>query len=96
MINHKGMSQMWWLLAMAALAILVVILFALFFRGTSERGFDSINNKIGGLNDADNDLIADFQDKCPCVLGEEGAIHKGCPKEVTDDNIDQYNYDTCK
>jgi hypothetical protein len=84
MLNRKGMSQMWWLLAMGALAILVLVLLVMFFRDTGERGFDSINDKIGGLSDSDKDLIPDLQDQCPCDYGtKDNDNFKGCPSSVT-------------
>jgi hypothetical protein len=80
MLNRKGMSQMWWLLAMGALAILVLVLLVMFFRDTGERGFDSINDKIGGLSDGDKDLIPDLQDQCPCDYGTKE--NNGCPEGI--------------
>ncbi len=57
---------MWWLIAAAIIAILIVIFLVMWFRGTGGEAFDVINKQIVGLNDCDGDKAADSFDKCPC------------------------------
>ncbi len=62
----RGMSEMWWLIATAVVALLVVILILFWFRGSGGTAFEVINKNIGGLGDKDGDKVADTFDKCPC------------------------------
>ncbi len=84
-INKKGMSQMWWIISAAIIALLVVIFIIIWFKGSGEKAFDTVGDKIGGLNDCDCDNVADMFDKCACSEGQPGSTYEGCPKGIDDD-----------
>ena len=87
--NKKGSQQMWWIIVAAVLAILVMIFIMIWFKGTGESAFESVNKKVTGLKDWDSDNVADMFDKCPCDAGVPEADYPGCP-----DNIDKATYET--
>jgi len=79
-MNKKGM-EMWWILAGAALAIFAVIILALVFKSSGEKGFGFIDKNIEGLNDCDKDRVADIYDKCkydPAISDEFPAGTTAC------------------
>ena len=69
----KGDSNMWWIIIGAVIAIIVLVLMIVWFTGSGEKLFGSVNKNIGGLEDRDNDNVANVYDKCPCDprYGEE-------------------------
>ena len=73
--NKKGMEQLWWIIIVAAIAILVMILLVLWFRGSGQKGFGVIDQNIEGLEDCDEDRTADIFDDCVCDAGD----NDGCP-----------------
>lgn len=75
---------MWWIIAAAIIAIIVVVFLLIWFRGSGEKAFDSINQNIAGVGDCDGDRNADLFDKCPCDAEESGAKVSGCPTSVKD------------
>jgi len=80
--KKKGTSQIWWIIASAIIAVLVVIFIIIWFKGSGEKAFDTVGDKIGGLKDCDCDNVADMFDKCACTEGQSGATYDGCPKSV--------------
>jgi len=80
MNSKKGMSQMWWIIAVAILTLVIVILILLFFRNSSGRLFGGIDERIDSLGDCDNDGFANFNDQCVCDFGDNG----GCPELQTE------------
>ena len=64
--TKKGMSQMWWIIATAIIAILAVIFIIIWFKGSGDKLFGGIDDTIGGLSDKDGDGVTDLFDKCPC------------------------------
>ncbi len=79
MKTKKGITEMWMIIMSAILAILIVILIIIWFKGSGEKGFGDVNKKIGGLSDCDGDHVADLFDKCKC----DASIGDTFPKEVT-------------
>jgi len=62
--NKKGIT--WQQLVLAILAVFVVVLVIVWFKGGGEKGFEFVKGKIGELEDSDKDSVADMFDKCPC------------------------------
>lgn len=77
--NKKGMEQIWWIIAVALIAIVVVMIVLLWFNKSGGRAFDQVDDKIGALGDCDGDNVADMFDKCPCKPGV--SKFKGCDSE---------------
>ncbi|MBT3814345.1 hypothetical protein HOE37_01355 [Candidatus Woesearchaeota archaeon] len=86
--NKKGSQQMWWIIVAAVLAILVMIFLMIWFKGTGDDAFDSIKDKVTGLNDCDNDNVADMFDKCPCKAGDAGSEIDGCPRNTKKEELE--------
>ncbi len=61
----------------AVIAILAAIFIILWFKGGGERAFGTIDQQIGGLQDADKDGVVDTFDRCPQQGGEVDS--QGCP-----------------
>ena len=80
----KGMSEMWWIISSAVIALVVVILILVFFGGASGKTFGELNNRIGGLGDADKDNVANTFDKCPCnpTIGEVLPEGQNCGEPI--------------
>ena len=80
--GKKGMT--WEQILLAVIALVVVVLVVLWFRGGGEKAFGQVGEKIDSLGDCDEDGVANMFDKCPCipVIGEENPNAPGCPKEI--------------
>lgn len=86
---------MWWIIMGATIAIIVLVLLIVWFRGSGGKGFDVINDNIDGTKDCDKDKIANLFDKCPCKYGDENNKEaEGCPIG-TPANSDKSCYATC-
>jgi len=48
--NKKGSSEIWWIIAAAVIAFLVVIFVLIWFKGSGEKIFGNVNTKIGELD----------------------------------------------
>jgi len=48
--NKKGSSEIWWIIAAAVIAFLVVIFVLMWFKGSGEKIFGGVNTKIGELD----------------------------------------------
>ena len=81
--SKKGMSELWWIIATAIVALLAVILILVFFKGSSERVFSEVGERIEGLQDRDKDNVADLFDKCPC----DPDIGESFPPGITECRI---------
>lgn len=93
---------MWWIIAIAALVLLVVILILVWFRGSGDRAFGEVGKKIDSLGDCDNDNVANMWDKCPCSPAGNNPHFEGCPDSVKKDApketlefTDKKCYDNC-
>ena len=62
----KGAAQIWWIIATAIIAMIVVIFIITWFQGGGSRLFSGLEDKTQGLKDQDKDNFADLFDKCPC------------------------------
>ena len=62
--SKKAASEMWWILAVAIIAFLIVVLILIWFRSSGERAFGEVGSKISGLGDCDDDKTANMFDKC--------------------------------
>lgn len=78
--NKKGVSQTWWIIATAIIVLLVVILMVLWFRTSGGKAFETVGEKLEGLDDCDKDQVADIFDKCPC----DASILDEFPEGVTE------------
>ena len=86
--SKKGTQQMWWIITAAIIAILVLVFIIIWFKGSGDKAYGDLGDKVGGLGDCDNDNVADLFDKCPCFAGEENAEYDGCPNSITKENKD--------
>ena len=73
--NNKGAEQIWWVIIAAAIAIFVMILLVIWFKGSGGKSFEVLDKNIAGLDDTDKDHVADLYDKCVCDQGDKD----GCP-----------------
>ncbi|MBR9683408.1 hypothetical protein GOV03_02610, partial [Candidatus Woesearchaeota archaeon] len=80
--------QSFWIIIAAIIALVVVILVVLWFRGSGRNAFDEIGRHIDNLGDCDKDNVVNMYDKCPCdaVVGEENPDASGCPKDTPANN----------
>ncbi|MBI2662270.1 hypothetical protein HYX11_02315 [Candidatus Woesearchaeota archaeon] len=92
--NKKGdTSPVWWIIVTALLAILVVIFILIWFKGSGDKAFGGISKNLDSLGDFDNDKVANFFDRCPCIpiLTVEEPNLKGCPKGITAEQMQADN-----
>src|SRR3989338_8733246 len=84
-MNHKGASQLFWLIMVAAIALVAGILIIVWFSTSGGKAFRSVDTQLDALGDYDNDRIANGFDKCPCMAvgSEEQAGLRGCPQGTT-------------
>lgn len=72
---------MWWIIAAAILALVVVIMIIMWIKGSGDKVFDDLDEKIDEFGDCDDDGTADVFDKCPCDSTVQGELPKGTTKE---------------
>jgi hypothetical protein len=87
----KGMAQMWWIIATAIIAILVVVFILIWFKGSGGAANDVVKNQISSFSDCDDDGTADFLDDCKCddkiqklEKGKECPESTKCPESSED------------
>jgi hypothetical protein len=86
-MGRKGASQLFWLIMVAAIALIAGILIIVWFNTSGGKAFRSVDTQLDALGDYDNDHVANGFDKCPCtaVGSEEQAGWRGCPRGTTPD-----------
>ncbi len=95
-------SNMFWILAMIAIAILVMIIIAVGSSGKLGQLFGGIGKQIEDLGDCDKDRVANMFDQCPCKStdGVEDDTYRGCPKGIVEEEAkadkQSCNDDRCK
>ncbi|MFH1682956.1 MAG: hypothetical protein ABIA37_04115 [Candidatus Woesearchaeota archaeon] len=75
--NKKGMT--WEQIMLAVIALIVVVLVVLWFRGGGDKAFDQVGKQIDNLGDCDNDKVANMFDKCVC----DATISDKFPEGIT-------------
>ncbi len=92
LFGKKGQGSRTIVVLIAAVLVLVVVilLIAMFSRGGST-AFGGISDTISSLGDCDEDLVANLQDKCPCLAGDPASEFAGCPSSVREE-ADLENY----
>ena len=85
--SQKGTAQMWWILAGAIIAFVIVIFVLLWFKGSGGKLFDVLGERIDTFDDCDSDGVANVLDKCPCLPGEPGAEYDGCSTGITKEKL---------
>ena len=85
--GKKGSSEMWWIIAVAIIALIMVVFILVWVRGSGGKLFGSVNEQISSFSDCDNDGAADFVDKCPCDPNLQDTLKTGqtCGKICTGD-----------
>ena len=80
--SKKGMSQTWWIISTAVIALILVVLIISWFQGSGGKAFGNVGTQIDNLGDCDNDGVANMFDKCPCLSfgNEENSEADGCPE----------------
>ncbi|PIZ51466.1 hypothetical protein COY27_03685 [Candidatus Woesearchaeota archaeon CG_4_10_14_0_2_um_filter_33_13] len=74
--SKKGATQIWWIIVTALIAILIMVFIIVWFKGSGEKAYTSVDDKIGELGDCDKDNVAGLFDKCPCEAGD--VKYDGC------------------
>ncbi len=64
--SKKGMDQIWWIIIGAVLAIIVVTILLVIFKGGTDRAVKPLEEQITSFGDCDGDGVAGILDKCPC------------------------------
>lgn len=77
MKTKNAATGMMWMLAILALIVIFTLIYTGALGGLYRKVFSSADERIASLGDCDKDKTADFEDKCPCVLGE--IDNSGCP-----------------
>jgi hypothetical protein len=80
MKNKKGVSQIWWVLSSAIIAMLAVIFIIVWFTSSGGKLQEGFEDTIGDLDDKDKDGITDLLDKCPCDHNIGRDFEEGKPR----------------
>ena len=84
MKQKKAMEGITWTLIVFVLLLLFLFIYSGMWTKLFGKGVKSIDNSIGATtSDHDNDGIADFADKCPCVSGDNE--YSGCTRQNPED-----------
>ncbi len=77
---------MWWIIIVAAIALIISVLLLIWFKGSGESAFDTVNKNLAGAGDCDGDKAPDLFDKCPCDSNVQEKLPSGtteCPKKCS-------------
>ena len=77
-IGKKG--QIWRYLVGGIIALFVVIMVLFFFNRGADKGYSTIEGTFDSFEDADEDGVADFLDKCENTPQGIEVDGKGCPE----------------
>ncbi len=77
-LGTKG--QIWRYLIGGIIALFVIIMVLFFFNRGADKGYSTIEDTFDSFDDADEDGVADFLDKCENTLQGIEVDGKGCPK----------------
>ncbi len=99
--DKKGFSLVWTMIILGLIGMVVAILVIVFSREGLGKGFGFVNERIGALEDFDDDGISNMFDKCPCR--DFGTVEdddlQGCPSGTTSeeakDERDKFNEEKC-
>jgi Sec-independent protein translocase protein TatA len=66
MIDKKAMSQVWWVISAAVIAIIALIVIVVWFTDAGRELATGLGETIDNLDDYDSDGLTNLLDKCPC------------------------------
>ncbi len=87
MVYKKASTQLWWILASAVIAFILVFFFIPFI----QRAITPLGQAFDELGDCDKDHVNNFRDQCPCLStkGVESEKLPGCPVTTTKEKSEQ-------
>jgi flagellar basal body-associated protein FliL len=78
--DKKAQGRSFWIIVTAIIALVVVVLVILWFSKGGGKAFGEVEGKIEGLQDTDEDGVANMFDKCENTpKGAEVGVD-GCPE----------------
>ena len=67
------------IIILVSIGLLVAVIITMWFSSSAKKSTGAINENLNGAGDKDGDLVLNFQDKCPCIKGDQNAKDSGCP-----------------
>ena len=79
--TKKASTQIWWILASAIIAVILIFWIVPFI----QRAIEPLSASFDELGDCDKDHVNNFRDQCPCLStkGIESEKLPGCPITAT-------------
>jgi hypothetical protein len=87
--NNKGASMLVEILIATLIILTFAILYTMFSTGGLKKTTGTFNTLTSGTGDPDQDMIANIEDKCPCIAGDYNGKNKGCPADKIPENDKQ-------